>query len=341
MKLETLLEIKNLKVSFFTPNGEVKAVNDISYTLGKGEIIGVVGESGSGKSVTASTVLGLIEKPGRIVGGSVIFDGADISKMSSEEIRQLRGRKVSMIFQDPMTSLNPVFTIGNQLCEAIRLYYGLKGEAANKKAIELLKLVSINEPERRLNQYPHEFSGGMRQRVMIAMALAGNPKMLIADEPTTALDVTIQAQILEIIKELREKIHMSVMIITHDLGIVADIADKVVVMYGGKIVEASPCEGIFRNPVHPYTLGLLNSIPRLDSDEKLVPIEGSPIDLLNPPAGCPFAQRCSRCMKVCLSYMPPYTAVGEGHTAACWLLDERSKAAASAAESAKEVKADE
>ena len=319
-----MLEIKNLKVSFFTPSGEVKAINDISYTLARGEVIGVVGESGSGKSVTASTVMGLVEKPGRIVGGSVLLDGVDIATLSGEQKRRLRGRKVAMIFQDPMTSLNPVFTIGSQLKEAIRLYYGLQGAAAEKKAVELLRLVSINEPERRLHQYPHEFSGGMRQRVMIAMALAGNPELLIADEPTTALDVTIQAQIIEIIRELKTKINMAVMMITHDLGVVADIADKVVVMYGGKIVESAPCEEIFRNPRHPYTVGLLNSIPRLDSDKKLVPIEGTPIDLLNPPAGCPFAQRCSHCMKVCLSHMPAYTQVGDRHQSACWLLDQRA-----------------
>lgn len=323
--MERLLEIKNLKVSFFTAAGEVKAVNDISYTLDKGEIIGVVGESGSGKSVTAGTVMGLIEDPGRVVGGSVLFDGKDTTKMSAKEIRKLRGKEIGMIFQDPMTSLNPVYTIGSQIKEAIKLYYGKTGKEADEKAVELLKLVSINEPERRLKQYPHEFSGGMRQRVMIAMALAGNPKMLIADEPTTALDVTIQAQILEIIKDLRQKIKMSVMIITHDLGVVADVADKVVVMYGGKIVEAAPCEEIFRNPAHPYTLGLLNSIPKLDSNDRLIPIEGTPIDLLNPPKGCPFAQRCNRCLKICLSQMPPYKQIGEGHTSACWLHDDRAK----------------
>lgn len=322
---QQLLEIRNLKVSFFTPAGEVRAVNDISYTLGKGQIIGIVGESGSGKSVTASTVTGLLEKSGKIVGGSVFFEGKDVTKMSDEELRRLRGREIGMIFQDPMTSLNPVYTIGFQLKEGIRLYYGLTGKEADAKAIELLKLVSINEPERRLKQYPHEFSGGMRQRVMIAMALSGNPKLLIADEPTTALDVTIQAQILEIIKDLRKKVGMSVMLITHDLGVVADAADKVVVMYGGKIAEAASGEEIFRHPVHPYTIGLLRSIPKLDSNEPLHPIEGSPIDLLNPPAGCPFAPRCEHCMKICLSHLPPRTEVSEGHTAACWLLDARAK----------------
>lgn len=323
--MEKLLEIKNLKVSFFTPAGEVRAVNDISYTLDKGEVIGVVGESGSGKSVTASAVMGLVDKPGRIIGGSILFDGKDVTKLSAQEIRQMRGRDVAMIFQDPMTSLNPLFSIGSQLKESLKLYFGITGKEADEKAADLLRLVSINEPERRLKQYPHEFSGGMRQRVMIAMALAGNPKMLIADEPTTALDVTIQAQILEIIKDLQKKINMSVMLITHDLGIVADIADKVVVMYGGRIVESSPCEELFRHPSHPYTMGLLNSIPKLDSSDPLVPIEGTPIDLLNAPGGCPFAQRCDKCMKICLSQMPPYTQISENHKSACWLFDERVK----------------
>ncbi|MDR3645505.1 MAG: ABC transporter ATP-binding protein [Clostridia bacterium] len=324
IEVDMLLEVKNLKVSFFTPSGEVKAVNDISYALGKGEVIGIVGESGSGKSVSANAVMGLIEKPGRIVGGSILFDGVDLATLNPEQRRKMRGKEIGMIFQDPMTSLNPVYTIGSQLKEAIGLYYGYRGRQADEKAIELLKLVSINEPERRLRQYPHEFSGGMRQRVMIAMALSGNPKLLIADEPTTALDVTIQAQILEILKELQGRINMSIMIITHDLGIVADIADNVAVMYGGRIVEYAPAEDIFRSPAHPYTRGLLNSIPKLDSRERLEPIEGSPIDLLNPPSGCPFAQRCKYCMKVCLNHLPPFTQVTEQHKAACWLLDERA-----------------
>jgi len=324
--MESLLEIKNLKVSFFTPSGEVKAVNDISFALEKGEIIGIVGESGSGKSVSSNAVMGLIERPGRVVGGTITYNGTNLLELSNEERRKLRGKEISMIFQDPMTSLNPIYTIGTQLKEAINLYYGIKGKKADEKAIELLKLVSINEPARRLNQYPFELSGGMRQRVMIAMALAGNPKILIADEPTTALDVTIQAQILEIIKELKAKIHMSVMLITHDLGIVADVADKVVVMYGGKIVESASSEEIFYQPKHPYTLGLLNSIPKLDSDERLIPIEGTPIDLLNAPAGCPFSQRCIKCMKVCLKHLPPYTQITDDHKVACWLFDERADA---------------
>lgn len=319
-----LLEIEHLKVSFFTPSGEVKAVNDISYSLEKGQVIGIVGESGSGKSVSANAIMGLIERPGKIVGGTIKFDGVDLATLSNEERRKMRGTKISMVFQDPMTSLNPVFKVGSQLTEAIHLYYGLRGNEARAKAVEALQLVSIPEPERRLNQYPYEFSGGMRQRVMIAMALLGNPELLIADEPTTALDVTIQAQILEILKDLRDKINMSVMMITHDLGIVADIADKVAVMYGGKIVELAQTEDIFRHPAHPYTVGLLNSIPRMDSRDRLQPIEGTPIDLLNPPAGCPFAQRCSHCMKVCLHHMPPYTRVSESHESACWLLDSRA-----------------
>jgi oligopeptide transport system ATP-binding protein len=322
--MEKLLEVKNLKVSFNTPSGEVRAVNDISFTLNKGEVIGIVGESGSGKSVTASAIMGIIEKPGFIKGGSIWFNGIDLATISKEDMRKLRGTEIGMIFQDPMTSLNPVYTIGSQIKEAIKLYFGLTGEKAEQKAIELLKLVSINEPARRLKQYPHEFSGGMRQRVMIAMALSGNPKLLIADEPTTALDVTIQAQILEILKELKDKINMSIMLITHDLGIVSDIADKVVVMYGGKIAEAAPTEEVFRHTSHPYTLGLLNSIPKLDSRKRLVPIEGNPIDLLDPPNGCPFAQRCSYCMKICLDYLPPYTQISTEHYSACWLLDERA-----------------
>lgn len=323
-ELDQLLEVSHLKVSFFTPSGEVKAVNDISYTLGKGEVIGIVGESGSGKSVSANAIMGLIEKPGKVIGGKITFGGVDLSTLTKEQRRTMRGKQIGMIFQDPMTSLNPVFTIGYQLKEAIKLYYGLRGKQATEKAIELLKLVSINEPERRLNQYPYEFSGGMRQRVMIAMALSGNPELLIADEPTTALDVTIQAQIIEIIKELKDKIKMSVIIITHDLGIVADIADKVAVMYGGRIVEYASADEIFRHPVHPYTIGLLNSIPKLDSRERLVPIEGRPIDLLNPPSGCPFAQRCKSCMKVCLDHLPPFTEISKMQKAACWLLDERA-----------------
>lgn len=322
--MEQLLEIKNLKVSFFTPIGEIKAVNDISYTLNKGEVIGIVGESGSGKSVSASAIMGLIEKPGRVVSGSITFDGVDLLSLSKEQKRKIRGKEISMIFQDPMTSLNPVYTIGTQIKEAVKLYYKLNDSDATEKSIELLKMVSINEPERRMKQYPFEFSGGMRQRVMIAMALSGNPKMLIADEPTTALDVTIQAQILEIIKELKDKINMSVMMITHDLGIVADIADKVAVMYGGKIVEFAPTEDILKNPKHPYTVGLLHSIPKLDSHERLVPIEGKPIDLLHLPKGCSFAPRCKHCMKVCISYEPNVTSITENHRASCWLLDERA-----------------
>ncbi len=316
-----LLEVQNLRVSFFTPSGELKAVNDVSYNLDAGEVIGIVGESGSGKSVSAYSVIGLIEKPGRIVGGSIRFNGRQLASLRSEQMRQIRGKEISMVFQDPMTSLNPVYTIGEQLMEAISLYSRVTREEARSRAVELLRLVDISEPERRIRQYPHEFSGGMRQRVMIAMALAGNPKLLIADEPTTALDVTIQAQILSTIKGLKDRIKMAVMLITHDLGIVADIADKVVVMYGGTIVEAAPCEEIFRHPQHPYTLGLLRSLPRLDAaeHEQLTPIAGTPIDLLNPPAGCPFASRCERCLKVCLTHKPPEHRLTEDHRVACWL----------------------
>jgi len=324
--MSNLLEIQNLCVSFFTASGEVKAVNDVTYTLEKGKAIGIVGESGSGKSVSASAIMRTIEFPGRILSGSIMFDGVNLLEISKEKMRKIRGNEISMIFQDPMTSLNPVHTIGSQIKEAIKLYHNVSNKEAKKRAIELLKLVSISEPERRMKQYPFEFSGGMRQRVMIAMALSGDPKLLIADEPTTALDVTIQAQILEIIRELKDKKNMSIMMITHDLGIIADIADTVVVMYGGRVAEYAPVEDLLKNPKHPYTLGLINSIPKLDSHERLLPIKGNPIDLLNLPAGCPFAQRCNKCMKVCINNLPPYTNITENHKVACWLLDERAVA---------------
>lgn len=321
-----LLEINDLKVSFFTPSGEVKAVNGISYSLGYSEVIGVVGESGSGKSVSAYSVIGLIDLPGRVVGGSIAFDGRDVLSMSNDEKRKIRGREISMIFQDPMTSLNPVFTIGDQICETLTLHFNIKRIDAMKKAEELLELVGINEPRRRLKQYPYEFSGGMRQRAMIAMALAGEPKLLIADEPTTALDVTIQAQILELLLEIKKRINMSIMIITHDLGIVAGLSDKVIVMYGGIIVEKAPVGDLFKNPMHPYTKGLIKSLPRLENKNKrLQPIQGSPIDLLNAPKGCPFAPRCDECMKVCIENKPPFYEIESGHEASCWLMHEFAK----------------
>ncbi|ABN54160.1 MAG TPA: ABC transporter ATP-binding protein [Hungateiclostridium thermocellum] len=319
-----LLKINDLKVSFFTPAGEVKAVNGISYTLEPGKVLGIVGESGSGKSVSSYSIMGLIDNPGKIVGGSIIFDGKDVSTMTKSERQNLAGNEIAMIFQDPMTCLNPVFTIGNQIAESLIHKYGRKisKKEIKERSIDLLKLVGINEPEKRLAQYPHEFSGGMRQRVMIAMALAGSPKLLIADEPTTALDVTIQAQILELLKDIQKKTGMAIILITHDLGIVADMADDIIVMYAGKIVEQGSVYSIFNNPRHPYTKGLLRSLPDLNKKgEKLIPIQGNPIDLLNLPQGCAFAPRCENCMKVCLKYAPKEYSIEDGHTVSCWLYD--------------------
>lgn len=323
---ELLLDIKNLRLSFFTPAGEVKALNDVSIKLDEGDVLGIVGESGSGKSVTAYSVMGLTAYPGRIVDGTIDFNGHRINEMTEGDMRKIRGNEVSIIFQDPMTSLNPVYTIGNQITEVILLHTNKTKKEANDRAVELLRLVGINEPEKRLKQYPHELSGGMRQRVMIAIALACEPKLLIADEPTTALDVTIQAQILELMIELKNKIGMSIIMITHDLGIVANMCKKIAVMYAGKIVEYGSTDEIFYNPKHEYTKGLLRSIPKLTEKEhkKLVPIEGTPVDMLNPPAGCPFAPRCESCMKICMKAMPEYTALSEGHYSACWLLQKEA-----------------
>ena len=319
---KTLLEVKDLKVSFFTPAGEVKAVNGISYSLGYNEVMGIVGESGSGKSVEAYSIIGLLQSPGKVIGGSIRFEGEDVLAFTDEQMRQFRGNKISMIFQNPMTCLNPVYTIGNQLMEALLCHNKAASKAeARKRAIEMLELVGINNADKRIDQYPHEFSGGMRQRAMIAMALICEPKLLIADEPTTALDVTIQAQILELMKSLQKKENTSIIFITHNLGVVAEICDRVSVMYAGHIVEQGPVNDIFYNPQHPYTRGLLASTPRLDEDERerLIPIEGTPIDLLNPPKGCNFGPRCKNCMKICLREKPLFTEVGEGHISACWL----------------------
>ena len=318
---DLLLDIKNERLSFFTPAGEVKALNNVSFSMKEGEVLGIVGESGSGKSVTAYSLMGLTAYPGRLIGGELHFNGHEVEKMTEKEFRKMRGNEVSIIFQDPMTSLNPVYTIGNQIIEMIRLHTDKDKKQAHERAKELLELVGINEPERRLKQYPHELSGGMRQRVMIAIALACEPKLLIADEPTTALDVTIQAQILELMMELREKLGMSIIMITHDLGVVARMCEKIAVMYAGRIVEYGTTEEIFYNPQHEYTKGLINSIPKLNEKDKerLVPIEGSPIDLLNPPAGCPFAPRCKSCMKICLREMPPRKDLSDTHYTQCWL----------------------
>ena len=318
---EYLVDIQHERLSFFTPAGEVKALNDVSIHLNDGEVLGIVGESGSGKSVTAYSLMGLTAYPGKLVGGTIDFNGHRINDLSEKEFRKIRGNEVSIIFQDPMTSLNPVYTIGNQIMEVILLHTDKNKEQARARAKELLELVGINEPEKRLKQYPHELSGGMRQRVMIAIALACEPKLLIADEPTTALDVTIQAQIRELMMELKEKLGMAIIMITHDLGVVASMCDRIAVMYAGRIVEYGTTDDIFYNPKHEYTKGLLKSIPRLDAKEheRLVPIEGTPIDLLNPPAGCPFAPRCSNCMKICLREMAPVTTFDDVHYTQCWM----------------------
>lgn len=321
MAEEYLVDIKNERLSFFTPAGEVKALNDVSIHLKEGEVLGIVGESGSGKSVTAYSLMGLTAHPGKLIGGTLQFNGHEIEEMGEKEMRKIRGKEISIIFQDPMTSLNPVYTIGNQITEVIRLHTDKDKKQAYARAKELLELVGINEPEKRLKQYPHELSGGMRQRVMIAIALACEPKLLIADEPTTALDVTIQAQILELMMELKDKLGMAIIMITHDLGVVASMCDRIAVMYAGRIVEYGTTDDIFYHPHHMYTKGLIRSIPRLDTKEheRLVPIEGTPVDLLNPPAGCPFAPRCEACMKICLREMPPVTQFDDVHYTQCWL----------------------
>ena len=316
-----MLEVKDLRTSFFTPAGEVKAVNGVSFNLDHGKVLGIVGESGSGKSVTAYSILQILTHPGRIVGGSIRFNGQELVGLSDNEMRKIRGNKISIIFQDPMTSLNPVYTVGNQLMEAIRIHTGRSREQAKARAKEMLTLVGINEPEKRLKQYPYELSGGMRQRVMIAMALACEPDILIADEPTTALDVTIQAQILELMQDLQKKLGMAIIMITHDLGVIADMCDEVVVMYAGSICERGTADAIFYRPRHEYTKGLLRSIPNIDSDDKehLIPISGTPIDLLCMPSGCPFAPRCERAMKQCLTARAPEVFVGKDHISACWM----------------------
>ena len=318
---EKLLEIKDERLSFFTPAGEVKALNGVSFSLEEGEVLGIVGESGSGKSVTAYSIMGLTAFPGRLIGGTIRFNGHQVDQMTEKEFRKMRGNEVSIIFQDPMTSLNPVYTIGNQIEEVIRLHTDKTKSERHARAKELLELVGINEPEKRLKQYPHELSGGMRQRVMIAIALACEPKLLIADEPTTALDVTIQAQILELMQELRQKLGMSIIMITHDLGVVASMCEKIAVMYAGHIVEYGTTDEIFYQPGHEYTKGLIKSIPQLTAEkvERLVPIKGQPVDLMNPPKGCPFAPRCDLCMKICLTEKPPVTVLSQTHYTHCWL----------------------
>ena len=315
----SLLSVKDLKTSFFTPSGEVKAVNGVSYEVERGKVLGIVGESGSGKSVSAYSVLQILANPGKIVGGSIELEGEELVGIKEKSMAKIRGNKISIIFQDPMTSLNPVFTIGDQLMEAIMLHTDRNRKEAKERAIEMLKLVGVNEPQKRIKQYPHEFSGGMRQRVMIAMALACEPDILIADEPTTALDVTIQAQILDLMKDLQKQLGMAIILITHDLGVVAEMCDEVIVMYAGQICERGTAEEIFYNPKHEYTLGLMRSIPTVsDEKTKLQPIGGNAVDLLNLPAGCPFAPRCDAAMKVCLEVNPKLICEGGTHYARCW-----------------------
>lgn len=322
--MSDLLKITDLQVSFFTYAGEVQAVRGVNFSLKKGEAIAIVGESGCGKSVTAQSITRLIPvPPGKIKQGQILFERKDLTQAPEKEMESIRGRDIGTIFQDPMTSLNPTMTMGRQITEGLVKHLHMTADQAKARGIEMLERVGIPNPERRFLQYPHEFSGGMRQRAMIAIALASNPKLLIADEPTTALDVTIQAQIIELMKDIKKTFNTAIILITHDLGVVADLAERVLVMYAGKIIESGHVKEIFHNPQHPYTWGLLKSVPRLDNDQKerLVPILGQPPDLLKPPIGCPFAPRCDYAMKVCLNQMPNMEEVGDDHLSACWLMN--------------------
>lgn len=321
---KNLVEFKNLKTYFYTEDGIVKAVNDVSFNIREGETIGIVGESGCGKSVTAMSLMRLIPNPpGKIVGGEMLFEGKSILSMSEDQMREIRGNKISVIFQEPMTSLNPVFTIGDQISEAVILHQKLTKEEALKKAVEMLKLVGIPRAEEIAASYPHQLSGGMRQRAMIAMAVSCNPKLLIADEPTTALDVTIQAQILDIMRDLKNKLNTSIMLITHDLGVIAEMADYVVVMYAGKVVEEAPVLELFKNPMHPYTIGLLNSKPILNQDtERLYSIPGQVPNPIGMPDSCYFCERCEKRIDGCKNKIPNLIEVKEGHKVACWLYEE-------------------
>ncbi|MEH7306632.1 ABC transporter ATP-binding protein [Neobacillus drentensis] len=322
-----LLDVKNLEVNFKTYGGEVQAVRNVSFHVDKGEIVAIVGESGSGKSVTVQTIMGLIPTPpGKVKNGEILFENQDLLKLSKRDLQKIKGSKISMVFQDPMTSLNPTMKIGKQIEEGLIFHQKLSKSEAKKRAIEMIRLVGIPNPEERYSQYPHEFSGGMRQRAMIAIALSCNPALLIADEPTTALDVTIQAQVLDLMKDLKEKMNTAIILITHDLGVVAETAERVIVMYAGMMVESATVQELFENPKHPYTWGLMESIPDLESEHKsrLIPIEGSPPDLFSPPKGCPFAPRCKYAMEICLEEMPPAFEVGKGHSAKCWLNDPRA-----------------
>lgn len=325
--MEKILEVKDLHVTFSTYGGTVKAVRGVDFHLNKGETLAIVGESGCGKSVTSNAIMRLIpDPPGKISKGKITFNGIDLTNLTEKEMRSIRGVDISMIFQDPMTALNPTLTIGSQLMEGLKQHQDISNDAAKRKALEMMDLVGIPNPEERLKQYPHQFSGGMRQRIVIAMALICEPELLIADEPTTALDVTIQAQILELFEKIQDVTGVSIILITHDLGVVAKIADRIVVMYAGKIIEVGTKREIFYNPEHPYTKGLLNSVPRLDlQGEKLTPIEGTPPDLFSPPIGCPFTARCPFAMEVCDKVYPENTKLSETHIVDCWLQDNRAK----------------
>ncbi len=315
-----LLEVRDLHTAFTTPAGTVNAVNGVSFNLERGKVLGIVGESGSGKSVTAYSIMQILEKNGKVVSGSVKVDGQELVNAGEKVMKTVRGNKISIIFQDPMTSLNPTYTVGHQLMEAIMLHTDRNKKQAWDRAVEMLRLVNVNEPEKRMKQYPFEFSGGMRQRVMIAMALACEPDILIADEPTTALDVTIQAQILELMQSLQKELGMAIIMITHDLGVVAQMCDEVIVMYAGSICEQGTADEIFYNPRHEYTKGLMRSIPTVNNDDaRLEPISGTPIDLLNMPKGCPFAPRCEAAMKICLTQRCERMEINADHAAACWM----------------------
>ena len=316
-----VLSVQDLHTSFFTDSGEVKAVNGVSFNLGRGKILGIVGESGSGKSVTAYSIMQILDDDGKVKSGKVLYNGQNVLEFDKKQMRDFRGEKCSMIFQDPMTSLNPTFTVGNQLNEAIMLHTDRKTKkAATERSVELLTMVGVNEPEKRVKQYPYELSGGMRQRVMIAMALACEPDILIADEPTTALDVTIQAQILELMKDLQKRLGMSIILVSHDLGVIASLCDEIIVMYGGRVCERGTADDIFYRPAHEYTKGLLRSIPNIaNMKERLVPIAGTPINLLNMPKGCAFCSRCDNALKICLEQVPEEMMMPDGHYASCWL----------------------
>lgn len=327
--MDAILQVENLTTSFLTSNGEVQAVRGVSFSVGKGEILGIVGESGSGKSVTSMSILRLLADTARIKDGSILFEGENLTKVSKKKLREIRGNKISMIFQDPMSSLNPLIPVGKQVSEMIKIHHPKMGKEERKaQVMELFAKVRIPEPEKRYHSFPHEFSGGMRQRVMIAMALANKPELLIADEPTTALDVTIQDQILRQLRELDKEYGASIIFITHDLGVVAELCDRVLVMYGGLIMEEARIEDIFERPGHPYTMGLLHSIPDVEQEksERLEPIPGSPPDMTNPPAGCPFAPRCSYARKVCAGSLPDFVEVGEEHRTRCFLQYEDAPA---------------